>query len=85
MKLPCKNEQPEVGSRGECLRCGAEQGEACIPPHIVVTHVYPPIPFRNFDWCAYVEGTEETGRYGYGRTKQEAIDELMERIEESRP
>ena len=29
-KLPCKNKSAEVGQFGECLRCGAEQGEACI-------------------------------------------------------
>ena len=31
-KLPCKDEGGiggEVGHRGECLRCGAEQGERC--------------------------------------------------------
>jgi hypothetical protein len=26
---PCKNGSPHVGLGGECLRCGAENGEAC--------------------------------------------------------
>ena len=44
----------------------------------IITHyVYPPIPDRRFDWCAYRDGTEERGHYGYGRTEQEAIDDLM--------
>jgi hypothetical protein len=34
-KAPCKNKSPECGPRGECLRCGADQGEVCriFPPH----------------------------------------------------
>ena len=43
-------------------------------PKIITSHVYPPIPIRNFDWCAYVDGDEESERYGYGETEQEAID-----------
>lgn len=34
--------------------------------------VYPPIPTRDFDWCAYIDGDEESGRYGYGKTEAEA-------------
>lgn len=26
---PCKNGQPYVAADGSCLRCGADQGEAC--------------------------------------------------------
>lgn len=46
-------------------------------PKIVTTFVCPPIPIREFDWCAYRDGQEELGGYGYGRTKQEAIDNLL--------
>src|SRR5882724_2581783 len=35
--------------------------------------VYPPIPIRNRDWCAYEDGEEESRRYGWGRTEREAI------------
>lgn len=44
---------------------------------IVTQCICPPIPIRQFDWCAYHEGEEESGHYGYGRTEQEAIDDLM--------
>lgn len=27
---------------------------------IKVSHVYPPVPVRQFDWCAYIDGHEET-------------------------
>ncbi len=35
--------------------------------------VYPPIPQRTHDWCAYPENDPESKRYGWGRTKEEAI------------
>lgn len=41
------------------------------------TFVYPPIPIRTMDWCAYRDGTEETGRCGWGRTEDEAIADLL--------
>lgn len=43
---------------------------------IIISHVYPPIPDRQFDWCAYWAGEEETGHYGYGKTKAEAMADL---------
>lgn len=44
----------------------------------IVTHyVYPPIPIRCFDWVAYLEGQEESGPYGNGRTEEEAIADLL--------
>lgn len=36
-----------------------------------------PIPIRGNDWLAYYDGQEETGRYGYGSTEGEAIDDLV--------
>ena len=47
-------------------------------PKIVTWFEYPPIPVRNFDWCACYDGEEENGGYGYGRTEQEAIADLIE-------
>ena len=44
---------------------------------IVTTHVYPPIPDRRFDWCAYRDGQEE-GNTGWGKTEKEAIADLLE-------
>jgi hypothetical protein len=45
---------------------------------IVVVHVCPPIPLRCFDWCAYYDGYEEDGSYGWGATKEEAIKDLTQ-------
>lgn len=57
--------------------------------------VYPPIPDRSMDWCAWDAATydpgdqdQETGRYhggsplGHGPTEQAAIDDLMQQLEE---
>jgi hypothetical protein len=45
---------------------------------IVTNHIYPPIPDRSMDWCAYYDGEEEAGGYGYGKTEQDAINDLIE-------
>lgn len=50
--------------------------------NIITENIHPPIPTRNYDWQAYVEGQEE-GACGYGATKQEAIADLMEQNEEA--
>ena len=45
---------------------------------IKTTYWPPPIPFRQFDWYAYRDGEEDLGYHGgYGRTEQEAIDDLL--------
>lgn len=50
---------------------------------IKTEHVYPPIPIRSFDWCAWVDGEdEETRIQGWGSTESEAIADLEEQIEE---
>ena len=36
-----------------------------------------PIPPRQFDWSAWVDGTEESGQIGHGATEQAAIDDLL--------
>jgi len=48
-------------------------------PKIITTHVYPPIPLRQFDWQAHYAG-EEDERYdaGHGRTEAEAVVDLLE-------
>lgn len=45
---------------------------------IITTHVRPPIPCRRNDWCAYPDGEEENGDYGWGATEDAAIAELIE-------
>lgn len=37
-----------------------------------------PIPPRQFDWCAWYDGDEESGQYGYGRSERAAIDDLTD-------
>ncbi len=44
---------------------------------IVTVHEYPPIPDRRWDWCAYREGDEEGGNRGWGRTREEAVADLL--------
>lgn len=50
-------------------------------PKIVTSHIYPPIPIRDYDWCAYYDGEEE-GDCGYGATEAEAIRDLKDNYEE---
>lgn len=40
-----------------------------------------PIPDRRFDWCAIGEDYDLGSPTGYGKTEQEAIDDLKEEIE----
>lgn len=47
--------------------------------------VYPPIPIRRFDWSAIDEDTyngDPTDPIGFGHTRAEAVQDLLERIEE---
>lgn len=46
----------------------------------------PPIPNElGFDWCAYYEGWENSGYYGWGNTEQEAIIDLLASYPEEDP
>jgi len=38
-------------------------------------YIFPPIPIRDFDWAAY---RDPEGLCGYGRTKEEALADLLE-------
>ena len=49
-----------------------------IEPRILTRFIYPPIPTRSNDWVAYYDGDEKSGKYGYGATEQDAIDDLMD-------
>lgn len=49
---------------------------------ILTSFVYPPIPVRNFDWQAIVEGYEPGDALGYGFTEDEAIADLLSKLEE---
>jgi hypothetical protein len=56
---------------------------------IRTTHVYPPIPMRNFDWLAVDDETYDgapdsrsRNQIGYGRTEAEAVADLKEKLED---
>lgn len=62
----------------------------CVYRVIKTAHIYPPIPERRFDWCAtfsdYHEGPEHhpdpfKRLIGWGKSEQEAIDDLHEDLE----
>lgn len=45
---------------------------------INVVQINPPIPSRNFDYCATRDGYEEGDPIGHGATEEEAIQNLIE-------
>lgn len=44
---------------------------------VVTQNVFPPIPVRSMDWCAWYDGAEECGQNGYGGTEREAVEDLL--------
>jgi len=46
---------------------------------IITIHECPPIPVRDYDWSALREDYDEGDFIGYGRTEQDAIDDLLEK------
>jgi hypothetical protein len=50
---------------------------------IITLNVYPPITDRRWDWIAYYDGEEESRHYGWGKTEQEALEDLR-RLDEER-
>jgi hypothetical protein len=71
-----------------CDRLHRENAEK-IAGEKIVTHFWAkPIPPRNFDWCAYRDNDEpdDDGHMmqGWGRTEQDAIDDLVALIEDAR-
>jgi hypothetical protein len=56
--------------------------EAKMNRKIVTRFEHPPIPTRSFDWCAYYEGEEEAGDYGWGPTEADAIEDFTENCAE---
>jgi hypothetical protein len=50
---------------------------------IITSHVYPPIPTRTMDWCAYFDDLgADCSPYGWGRTEAEARQTLIDNTEE---
>ena len=53
--------------------------------NIRASFVYPPIPVRCWDWCAVDDDTydgapDSNCPVGYGATKEEAIEDLRNRL-----
>ena len=81
---------------GECEECGGkgcdllhrEAAEKIAGEPIRTSFDYPPIPDRRFDWSAVTDsydGAEDSQcPIGHGRTEQDAIDDLIALIEDSR-
>jgi hypothetical protein len=44
---------------------------------VVLKQVYPPIPIRSFDWCAWHDDDEESNT-GWGATPEEALADLAQ-------
>ena len=49
---------------------------------IVTNYNPPPIPNRNFDWCAWSDGLLDEGPIGFGATEREAVEELFDKLED---
>lgn len=49
---------------------------------INTSYLFPPIPMREFDWCATRDGYDEGGLQGFGKTEQEAIEDLLTQEQE---
>lgn len=47
---------------------------------IVTEYVAPPVPTRQWDWVAYINGDEESGLNGRGPTECEALRDLCEQL-----
>lgn len=46
-------------------------------------YIFPPIPVRSFDWQATGDSYEPGHPIGHGRTEQEAIEDLLEQMEDA--
>lgn len=89
-------ECPECQGAGcELLSRGRERALRLIDiiPHLdalgrgkaSVHHIYPPIPVRDFDWCATFDNDEpnDSGSMmvGYGKTQVDALSDLLDQAE----
>lgn len=50
--------------------------------NIKTSYICPPIPSRHWDWVAHIDGEEEYGIHGFGRTEAEAIEDLKYELNE---
>jgi hypothetical protein len=75
---------PDCEGKG-CRQVFIAQAEARIGETIKTSNIYPPIPDRRFDWCATTDNYDGEGSpIGYGRTEQDAVEDLVAEIEDRR-
>ena len=51
---------------------------------IVLSHIRPPIPVRDFDWQATLDGYEPGDPIGHGRTPEDAKADLIEQLDDEK-
>jgi hypothetical protein len=66
----------------EICAAAEEQDEGMEPPlKVRISHIYPPIPVRDFDYSAVYDDDEPNDNgnmdVGYGRTAEEAHEDLL--------
>jgi hypothetical protein len=85
---PCLDEQPQGIRPSPNANTRLEYDPRC--PHcngegnllVSVNYERPPVPTTACDWSAVIDGHEEYGPYGRGRTKIDAVQDLLTRLEE---
>ena len=51
---------------------------------VIVEYVAPPIPVRGFDYCASFVDNDQSDPQGYGETRQEALRDLIDKVEDDK-
>ncbi len=68
-------------------QAAADRIKAADRGKVNIRFVYPPIPLRQFDWCATFDNDEpdDDGNMlaGYGKTEAEALEDLLTTYEDS--
>lgn len=81
-KCPCVCDRSQNPYRiDECADPGCKFCDGTGLLKILVSHENPPIPTKDCDYLAWVEGTEENGPTGYGSTSVIAIEDLLSSLE----
>lgn len=48
---------------------------------VAVSHICPPVPSNRFDWAAWDDDKAPDGAVGYGPTREAAVSELFEQLD----
>lgn len=65
-------------------RLEQERSMKAVRPKIVTAYAKPVLPWRDNDWCAWIDGREEdeTAPRGWGKTEELAIADLYTHLDE---